>query len=179
MKRTTTRQTCSCLFSVRKGPTAYLSVCPGGSYYWLDERGEGLDVGQWLSSNGFTAFVLFYRTAGAPEFVWHFRLVARGVRHPDMITDAQLALKWVWDHSQDYQVDRKRTGIMGFSAGGHLALSTACFYNTDFLDGKCAGEEESWLKPAFAASIYPVVTMKGRYVKFTKKLSEYSALMFF
>lgn len=138
-------------------------VCPGGSYYWLDEKGEGLDVGQWLSSNGFTAFVLFYRTAGAPEFVWHSRLVARGVRHPDMITDAQLALKWVWDHSRDYRVDREKTGIMGFSAGGHLALSAACFHKTDFLGGKCAGEEKNWLKPAFAASIYPVVTMEGQY----------------
>ena len=39
-------------------------VCPGGSYHWLDETTEGQDVGEWLASNGITAFVLFYRTAG-------------------------------------------------------------------------------------------------------------------
>lgn len=138
-------------------------VCPGGSYYWLDESGEGLDVGEWLSSNGFTAFVLFYRTAGAPEFVWHSRIVARGVRHPDMITDAQLALKWAWDHSKDYGIKKGKTGIMGFSAGGHLALSSLCFHKTNFIYGRDALDGENYLKPAFVAAIYPVVTMKGRY----------------
>ena len=139
-------------------------VCPGGSYFWLDENGEGLEVGNWLSSNGITAFVLFYRTAGAPEFVWHTRALFRGVRHPDMITDAQLALKWASDHSDSYNVDKDKIGIMGFSAGGHLALSAACHYKTNFLSGRSACPGEEYLRPAFAAAIYPVVTMKGKYV---------------
>lgn len=137
-------------------------VCPGGSYYWLDEQGEGLDVGRWLSENGYTAFVLFYRTAGRAEIAWHTRLVFRGKRHPDMITDAQRAIQYVWEHSDEYGVDKNRIGMLGFSAGGHLAMSCACFSSTDFLTSQGICSRAS-LRPAFVASIYPVVTMNAPY----------------
>jgi len=137
-------------------------VCPGGSYYWLDEKGEGFEVGEWLANNGITAFVLFYRTAGVGTFIWHQRVVSRGKRHPDMITDAQRAIQWVWENADRYSVDRDKIGIMGFSAGGHLAMSAACFSSTDFLEFQGL-KTEADLRPAFVASIYPVVTMKGPY----------------
>lgn len=138
-------------------------VCPGGSYHWLDQTGEGLEVGEWLSSNGITAFVLFYRTAGAAEFVWHTRIIFRGKRHPDMITDAQRALQYVWECAEYYSVDRDRIGIMGFSAGGHLAMTTACFNSSNFLE-KSGIDTEANLRPSYVAAIYPVVTMQGPYV---------------
>lgn len=138
-------------------------VCPGGSYFWLDVKGEGLEVANWLTSHGFTAFVLLYRTAGFGAYFWHYRLVARGNRHPDMITDAQRALQWVYDNSYEYNVDKDKIGMMGFSAGGHLVLSAACFHDTNFL--KDAGiVSDANLRPAFVAPIYPVVTMTGEYV---------------
>lgn len=137
-------------------------VCPGGSYYWLDKKGEGIEVGDWLAGNGITAFVLFYRTAGVNSFIWHQRTISRGKRHPDMITDAQRALQWVWENAEEYGIDRDKIGIMGFSAGGHLAMSAACFSETNFLEpyGICTN---AVLRPAFVAPIYPVVTMNGPY----------------
>ncbi len=137
-------------------------VCPGGSYFWLDKNTEGLQVGKWLSGHGITAFVLFYRTAGKGEFAWHTRLLFRGKRHPDMVSDGQRALQWAGEHARDYGIDRDKIGMMGFSAGGHLVLSCACFFRTDFLreSGIACG---SALRPAFVAPVYPVVTLDGPY----------------
>lgn len=135
-------------------------VCPGGSYFWLDEEGEGHGVARWLQSNGINAFVLLYRAAGFGAYFWAYRLVLRGNRHPDMITDAQRALQWVREHADAYGVDPDKVGMMGFSAGGHLVMSAACFSGTSFLAD--AGVEcSASLRPAFVAPIYPVVTMEG------------------
>lgn len=138
-------------------------VCPGGSYYWHDKENEGELVAEWLRSKGITAFVLTYRVAGAAEIAFHTRLIFRGKRHPDMITDAQRALQYVQEHAPEYQLDSTRIGMMGFSAGGHLAMSAACFSSTNFL--QLSGIETNVnLRPAFVAAVYPVVTMHPPYV---------------
>ena len=67
-----------------------------------------------------------------------------------MLEDAQQAIKHVKEHSEEYKIDPNRLGIIGFSAGGHLALMTACF-----------SDKED--KPAFVGAIYPVVTMNEPY----------------
>ena len=134
-------------------------VCPGGSYYWLDKKNEGDTVAMWLQSQGISAFVLEYRAAGIPAFAYRHRAIFRGRQHPDMITDAQRALQWVRTHAEEYHINPDKVGMLGFSAGGHLALSTAWFHNHDFL--KDAGvENETNLRPAFVGAIYPVVTMR-------------------
>jgi len=138
-------------------------VCPGGSYHWLDQEVEGFKVGEWLSANGITAFVLLYRTAGKVEVAMPVRLVFRGKRHPDMIMDAQRALQYVGEHAAEYGIDGDKIGMMGFSAGGHLVMSAACFNETDFL--RLAGiETDVNLRPAFVVPVYPVVTMDPPYV---------------
>ncbi len=138
-------------------------VCPGGSYYWHDKENEGELVAEWLRSKGITAFVLTYRVAGAAEIAFHTRLIFRGKRHPDMITDAQRALQYVQEHAREYQLDSTRIGMMGFSAGGHLVMSAACFSSTNFL--QLSGIETNVnLRPAFVAAVYPVVTMHPPYV---------------
>ena len=138
-------------------------VCPGGSYYWLDKKNEGDTVAMWLQSQGISAFVLEYRAAGIPAFAYRHRAIFRGRQHPDMITDAQRALQWVRAHAEEYHINPDKVGMLGFSAGGHLALSTAWFHNHDFL--KDAGvENETNLRPAFVGAIYPVVTMVKPYV---------------
>ena len=126
-------------------------VCPGGSYFWLDDVNEGEEVAEWLQNNGITAFVLRYRAAGFGAFFWHHRKVFRGKQHPDMLDDAQQAIRYVKEHSEEFKIDPNRLGIMGFSAGGHLAMMTACFPD----------KEED--KPAFVGAIYPVVTMNEPY----------------
>ncbi len=138
-------------------------VCPGGSYHWLDREVEGREVGAWLSERGITAFVLFYRTVGIPEFIFHSRIIFRGKRHPDMITDAQRALQWVWEHADACLIDRDKIGMMGFSAGGHLVMSAACYSRTRFLEDTGI-RTEAPLRPAFVAPVYPVVTMQKPFV---------------
>lgn len=139
------------------GRTAVI-VCPGGSYFWLDMETEGFGVAQWLSDNGIAAFVLHYRTAGVPAFVTHDRLFMRGHRHPDMIQDAQRAILYLRAHAADYGIDPHRIGVMGFSAGGHLAMMTGEYFSTDFIHASAATADEP-LRPDFVAPIYPVVTM--------------------
>lgn len=138
-------------------------VCPGGSYYWLDTKNEGDSVALWLQSQGITAFMLEYRAAGILAYIYKHRAFFRGRQHPDMITDAQRALQWVRTHSDEYHIDPDKVGILGFSAGGHLALSTACFHTHDFI--KDAGVENNTnLRPDFVGAIYPVVTMERPFV---------------
>ena len=138
-------------------------VCPGGSYFWLDEATEGDGVAQWLQSNGISAFVLRYRAAGFGAFFWHHRALFRGKQYPDMLTDAQRALQWVREHADEYKIDPEKVGMMGFSAGGHLVMSAACFNEVNFLKENGIETEVS-LRPAFVAPIYPVVTMHEPYV---------------
>jgi acetyl esterase/lipase len=132
-------------------PKAAVVVCPGGSYFWLDTKGEGSLVGRWLASQGITAYVLHYRTAGVVDYFTSYRLLFRGNRHPDMISDLQWAL----------QTARKEfdgpVGALGFSAGGHLVMSAAEFFGTDFR-GDADGIN---LRPDFVAPIYPVVSMRA------------------
>ena len=134
-------------------------VCPGGSYCWLDEDTEGVAVAQWLQRNGISAFVLRYRTIGFGAYFWHYRALFHGRQHPDMITDAQRALQWVREHAESYHINPEKTGMMGFSAGGHLVMSAACYSDYNFL--KLYGIETAVdLRPNFVAPIYPVVTMR-------------------
>lgn len=138
-------------------------VCPGGSYCWLDLKGEGIEVAEWLRDKGISAFLLQYRTSGFGAYFTRYRFVARGNRHPDMICDVQRAIRFVRENADSLGIDSGRVGVMGFSAGGHLALCAACFSGTDYTDLP-QGPAHVSLKPDFVAALYPVVTMKGEYV---------------
>ena len=131
-------------------PKAAVVVCPGGSYFWLDQVGEGSLVGHWLSSQGISAYVLHYRTAGWFDYTFGTRFLFGGPRHPDMISDLQWALQSVREEFDG------PVGAMGFSAGGHLAMSAGEFFDTDFR----GGADGANLRPDFVASIYPVVSMR-------------------
>ncbi len=129
---------------------AAVVVCPGGSYFWLDKEGEGSLVAEWLASEGIAAYVLHYRTGGWWNFTFRLRALFGGHRHPDMISDLQGVIRQVRE-----QYDGP-VGAMGFSAGGHLAMSAGEFFTTDFT-GRADGAN---LRPDFVASIYPVVSMR-------------------
>lgn len=133
-------------------------VCPGGSYSWLDYEVEGVEVAHWLQRTGIAAFVLRYRVQGIFEFVTHSRALFGGHQHPDMLEDIQRALQYVRENALRFSVDPNRIGIMGFSAGGHLAMSCAAFHQTDFITRHGIVHNVS-LRPDFVVAIYPVVSM--------------------
>jgi len=136
-------------------------VCPGGSYCWLDYNTEGVGVAKWLNEHGITAFVLKYRVAGVWSYVTHDRLLFPRKQHPSMITDLQRAIQWVRENAEIYNVNPDKLGVMGFSAGGHLAMSSAIFHQTNFLSNHGISCNVS-LKPNFVVPIYPVVTMSDK-----------------
>lgn len=121
-------------------------VCPGGSYFWHDTDNEGVKVAEWLQSNGISAFVLNYRTAYVPAFMFRTRLLIRGNQYPDPQNDLQQAIRYIKEHSAQYGIDTTKVGAMGFSAGGHLVMSVAEKYDSPYS------------RPAFVAAIYPVVS---------------------
>ncbi|HTB83123.1 MAG TPA: alpha/beta hydrolase, partial [Candidatus Sulfotelmatobacter sp.] len=87
---------------------AALVICPGGGYAHLAPH-EGDSFAVWLSEHGVTCFVLKYR------------LGINGYHHPAELDDAARAVRWVRANAAEYGVDVHRVGIMGSSAGGHLA----------------------------------------------------------
>ncbi len=131
---------------VCEGSNVAIIICPGGSYFWLDRETEGRLVAEWLQKNNISAFVLHYRTAGVFAFVSHYRYLFRGHRYPDAQDDLRQAIQYVGTHAEEYGISADHIGVMGFSAGGHLVVSAGELFEDDS-------------KPAFIASIYPVVTM--------------------
>lgn len=125
---------------------AAVVVCPGGSYSWLDMKTEGIPVAKWLAEEGIHAFVLKYRVASIGAYITGFRVLGIGHKYPDMERDAEAALQYLYEHAEEYHIDTTRIGIMGFSAGGHLAISSYVYNKTPY-------------KPHFIAAIYPVVSM--------------------
>lgn len=136
-------------------------VCPGGSYCWLDYETEGEGVARWLQANGISAFVLRYRVAGIWSWFSHDRLLFRKRQYPDMVEDVQRAIQLVRENAGHYGIDPQKVGVMGFSAGGHLAITSGTFFGTDFLAShgiECGVS----LRPDFISPIYPVVTMSDK-----------------
>ena len=133
-------------YPVEGSGNAAVIVCPGGSYYWHDMEHEGHEVGQWLQENGISAFVLKYRSAHVPAFLFRYRYIFRGNRYPDPQDDLLQALRYVKARADEYGIDSLRLGAMGFSAGGHLVMSAGELF-------------DSSERPAFIAPIYPVVTL--------------------
>ncbi len=122
-------------------------ICPGGGYGGLAIDHEGKQVAEWMNARGISAFMLKYRIA--PRY-----------KHPAPLQDAQRAIRTVKARAKEWNVDPKRVGIMGFSAGGHLA-STA---GTHFDDGKEEAKDpidKASCRPDFLILCYPVVTLKG------------------
>ena len=164
-------------------------ICPGGSYCWHDMKTEGKEVAQWLQENGISAFVLKYRVQGVLPYITHSRLLFRGHQHPDMIADLQQAIQYVREHASEYGINPHRIGVMGFSAGGHLALCTMYNVRCTMYDGRWTMEDEGgWPvgeRPDFIAAIYPVVSLShpvshkrsrrallGEYRKYSRRMRD-------
>ncbi len=119
-------------------------ICPGGGYQVLAVEKEGSDVARWLNGLGITAFVLRYRLKD-----WG---------HPAPLRDALRALRLVRSRAEEFGVRADRIGILGFSAGGHLAASASTLY--DDADGRTGSPlDEVSARPDFTILLYPVISL--------------------
>lgn len=119
-------------------------ICPGGSYQFLAFDHEGRQYAQWLSRLGVAAFVLKYRLAD--------------YGHPAPLRDVLRAIRTVRAHASDYGVSPQRIGVMGSSAGGHLAASAATMFD-DPAGRTGAALDAVSARPDFALLVYPVITL--------------------
>lgn len=128
-----------------KATGAAVIICPGGGYGILAITHEGYDVAKRFNEIGVAAIVLKYRLPSAEI-----------MKDPSLgpLQDAQQAMYVTRLNAKKWNVDPARIGIMGFSAGGHLASSLAVHYD----DVKIGNEQQLNLRPDFAILIYPVIT---------------------
>ena len=123
-------------------------ICPGGGYGGLASY-EGADYARFLNESGVTGFVLKYRLGSA------------GYRHPVMLQDAARAVRLVRAKAGEWKLDPKRIGIMGSSAGGHLASTLVTHYDAGKPDAEDPIDRQS-SRPDLGILCYPVITM-GQY----------------
>ena len=127
-----------------KATGAAVIVCPGGGYTHLADH-EGRPVAEWLSSIGITAFVLKYRHG--PRY-----------HHPAPLQDAARAIRLVRTRAAEWQIDPKRIGILGFSAGGHVASTIGTHFDAGQPNSSDPVERVD-SRPDVMMLIYPVITM--------------------
>ena len=125
--------------------TPAMIVCPGGAYARLASNHEGRQVAGYLNSLGIAAFVLRYRLG--PRY-----------HHPIELGDAQRAIRTLRFRAAEWRLDPTRIGIMGFSAGGHLAMSASTMFDSG--DPKAVDAiDRVGSRPDFAVLGYPVISM--------------------
>lgn len=129
--------------AAEKATGAGVVICPGGGYGILAMDHEGHQVAKWFARHGVAGFVLRYRHA--PRY-----------RHPAPLNDAQRAIRHVRHHAEEYGVDAARVGILGFSAGGHLASTAATHFDSGNADADDPIDQLS-CRPDFAVLCYAVV----------------------
>ncbi|HUZ08411.1 MAG TPA: alpha/beta hydrolase [Candidatus Paceibacterota bacterium] len=127
---------------------AALVICPGGAYMGLAAH-EGNDYALWLNQHGVTCFVLKYR------------LGSHGYHYPVEFEDGTRAMRWVRAHAAEYKIDPHRVGIMGSSAGGHLASMVLTHFDSGDKNSPDPVERQS-SRPDIGILCYPVITM-GKY----------------
>jgi acetyl esterase/lipase len=124
--------------------------CPGGGYVGLTMPNEGSVTAKKFNADRTTVFVLVYRLPGQG---WKDR-----AKVP--LQDVQRAMRVVRSRASEFSIDPAKLGVMGFSAGGHLAGSLALFHAEKVYEPVDAADSQS-AKPAFAALVYPVITLKA------------------
>ena len=122
-------------------------ICPGGAYWGLAIKHEGTQVAKWLNSLGITAFVLKYRLPD--DSIMENKSIGP-------MQDGQRAIRLVRNRAKEWGIDPNRIGIMGFSAGGHLAAILSVHFNEKVYQP----EDLTSARPDFSLLIYPVISMK-------------------
>ena len=123
-------------------------ICPGGGYARLAVSNEGNEIVKALNEQGITAFVLKYRLPS--DLIMEDKTIGP-------LQDAEQAIKLVREHAVEWGINPDKIGIMGFSAGGHLASTLGTHYKNVVIDNP----KNTNLRPDFMALIYPVITMSA------------------
>lgn len=113
-------------------------ICPGGGYQILAYDWEGQDIAKMLNAHGIAGIVLKYRLPSPSSSI---------DPHKTPLLDAQQAIRLTRKHAEKWHIDPSKVGVMGFSAGGHLASTLSTHFDAD-------------TRPDFMALIYPVISMK-------------------
>jgi len=129
-------------------------ICPGGGYWVLAYHWEGRDIARALNAKGIAAIVLKYRLPTSNNYI---------VRHKSPLLDAQRAMRMVRYHAKDWNIKPNKIGIMGFSAGGHLAATLSTHFDKGNLQAKDSIEQVS-CRPDFSILIYPVISFIGEFI---------------
>lgn len=144
--RIVTRPTLTAYLPARdKANGTAVIICPGGGYSYLVMNQEGSDVAEAFARNGVAAFVLKYRLPNE-------KIMLNKSTGP--LQDAQQAIKLVRERAAEWNVNTNRIGIIGFSAGGHLASTASTHFTTNVI----ANEKGTSLRPDFSILVYPVIS---------------------
>jgi len=136
------------IYSPEKGQARGVSVIifPGGGYSNVVIKKEGDDVAKWFVSWGVTAFVVKYRLPNDTTMI---------KKEIGPLQDAQRAIQLVRSHAEEWNIDPDKVGIIGFSAGGHLASTLG----THFKKAVIPNEQHVSLRPDFMVLVYPVISL--------------------
>ena len=124
-------------------------ICPGGGYGTNTYQGEGINIANSFIKQGVAAFILKYRLPS--DAIMKDKMIGP-------LQDAQQAIKTVRQNAKEWNVDVNKIGIMGFSAGGHLASSAATHFDSSFI----ANKEKISLRPDFLILVYPVMSFTDK-----------------
>jgi len=122
-------------------------IIPGGSYAVVVYQGEGISTAKQFAKNGIVAFVLKYRLPD--DSIMQNKTIGP-------LQDAQQAIKYVRENAAKWGVDINKVGIVGFSAGGHLASTAATHFQKAMIENK----SNTNLRPDFQVVVYPVISMQ-------------------
>jgi len=132
-----------------KATGAGIVICPGGGYGVLAYDHEGHQVAKWLNTIGVAGFVLKYR-------------LGKRYQHPAPLNDVQRAMRLVRSNAEKWNLDPNRLGVMGFSAGGHLASTLATHFDGGDPNAEDPIDRES-CRPNFAVLCYPVISFSEKF----------------
>ncbi len=136
-----------------KATGAAVVICPGGGYWVASIVKEGFAVARQFNEYGIAAFVLKYRIPNDSSMI---------NKSIGPLQDAQRAIQLVRMHATEWNVDTNKVGIMGFSAGGHVASTAATHFQHSYIDN----DDKINLRPDFAIFIYPVISFQDSIAHF-------------
>lgn len=133
----------------RNVKSAAVVICPGGGYKTESYQEEGIDIAKTFVKHGVAAFILKYRLPSDSIMV---------DKSIGPLQDAQQAIKVLREKAANWNIDVHKIGIMGFSAGGHLASSAGVHFDSSFIPNN----EQTSLRPDFMILVYPVISMTDK-----------------